>query len=83
MKPFLSILSLFIQNTDCKNCLYQTTTLRNDIVRFIISMRNRNYNKKIEIYSDLQIKYMELFNAYYGLPEQNRIVIETMKDLLL
>ena len=76
---------LFIPTICSMQCIYNKDTLRNNLLRFIISYKHPNYKRynKIDFYTTLQIKYAEIFNRYYTLPEKDRIFIETIKDLVL
>ena len=84
MNKIVYIFYLFFPYIDSKNkqCIYYRNMIRNDMLRFILSLKYNSGNN-IDLYMNVQIKYAEVFNQYYSLSEKDRIVIETIKDLII
>lgn len=84
MNKLVYIFYLFVPyvGSKTKQCIYYRNMLRNDILRLLLSSGYNNGNN-IDLYTNAQIKYFEIFNQYYSLSDKDRIIIETIKDLII
>jgi len=84
MQKIVYVFYLFFPFVDSKSnqYIYYRNMARNDILRFLLLSKGK-YGNQINLYTNAQIKYFEMFNQYYSLSEKDRMIIETVKDLII